>query len=65
VIRLALAVRRSHAELALAELLELAPSGVEEVDVSADVVEYVVYDSAADCGYGRLGSRRPTPSLTW
>jgi ribosomal protein L11 methyltransferase len=41
-IRLALRVDRAHAELALAELLELAPSGVEEVD-HGDVVEYAVY----------------------
>ncbi len=41
-IRLALRVDRAHAELALAELLELAPGGVEEVD-HGDVVEYAVY----------------------
>ena len=41
-IRLALRVDRAHAELALAELLELAPSGVEEVD-HGDEVEYAVY----------------------
>jgi ribosomal protein L11 methyltransferase len=41
-IRLALRVRREDAEIALAELLELAPSGVEEVDLG-DVVEYAVY----------------------
>jgi ribosomal protein L11 methyltransferase len=42
VIRLALRVDRAHAEVALAELLELAPGGVEEVDHGA-VVEYAVY----------------------
>jgi len=42
VIRLALRVRREDAEIALAELLALAPSGVEEVDLG-DVVEYAVY----------------------
>lgn len=42
-IRLALRVDRAHAEVALAELLELAPSGVEEVDLGADGVEYAVY----------------------
>jgi ribosomal protein L11 methyltransferase len=42
VIRLAIRVRRADAEVALAELLELAPSGVEEVDLG-DVVEYAVY----------------------
>lgn len=41
-IRLALRVDRAHAEVALAELLELAPSGVEEVD-HGDTVEYAVY----------------------
>ena len=41
-IRLALRVRREDAEIALAELLELAPSGVEERDLG-DVIEYAVY----------------------
>jgi ribosomal protein L11 methyltransferase len=43
VLRLAVRVRRAEAELVLAELLELAPSGVEEVDVDAQTVEYAVY----------------------
>jgi ribosomal protein L11 methyltransferase len=42
-IRLAVRVRREQAELVLAELLELTPGGVEEVDVSEDVVEYAVF----------------------
>jgi ribosomal protein L11 methyltransferase len=42
-IRLAIRVRRADAEVVLAELLALAPSGVEEIDVSASVVEYAVY----------------------
>jgi len=42
-IRLALRVRRLDAELVLAELLALAPSGVEEVSLGDDVVEYAVY----------------------
>ncbi len=42
-IRLAIRVRREHAEIVLAELLELAPSGVEETDVDDGVVEYAVY----------------------
>ena len=42
-IRLALRVDRAHAEIALAELLELAPGGVEEVDLGARGVEYAVY----------------------
>lgn len=41
-IRLALRVDRAHAEVALAELLELAPGGVEEVDLG-EAVEYAVY----------------------
>jgi ribosomal protein L11 methyltransferase len=42
-IRLALRVRREDAELALAELLELAPSGVEERDLEDGLVEYAIY----------------------
>jgi ribosomal protein L11 methyltransferase len=41
-IRLAVRVSREQAELVLAELLELAPGGVEEVD-HGEVVEYAVY----------------------
>ena len=47
-IRLALRVRRADAEVVLAELLELAPAGVEERDVSADVVEYAVYGAPGE-----------------
>jgi ribosomal protein L11 methyltransferase len=46
--RLAIRVDRDHAELVLAELLELAPNGVEEVDVSDDVVEYAVYGAPGE-----------------
>jgi ribosomal protein L11 methyltransferase len=42
-IRLAVRVTRAEAELVLAELLELAPSGVEEVSISEEIVEYAVY----------------------
>jgi ribosomal protein L11 methyltransferase len=42
-IRLAVRVRREQAELVLAELLSLAPSGVEETAVGEDVIEYAVY----------------------
>jgi ribosomal protein L11 methyltransferase len=49
VIRLAVRVRREQAELVLAELLELAPSGVEEVSVgSGEVVEYAVYGAPGE-----------------
>jgi ribosomal protein L11 methyltransferase len=48
VVRLAVRVRREEAEIVLAELLSLAPSGVEEVDVDADVVEYAVYGAPGE-----------------
>jgi ribosomal protein L11 methyltransferase len=47
VIRLAVRVRREQAELVLAELLELAPGGVEERD-DGDIVEYAVYGAAGE-----------------
>lgn len=46
-IRLAVRVRRADAELALAELLELAPEGVEETDLG-EVVEYAVYGAPGE-----------------
>ena len=46
-IRLAVRVRRDQAELVLAELLELAPGGVEERD-DGDVVEYAVYGAPGE-----------------
>lgn len=55
-IRLAVRVRRDQAEIVLAELLALAPSGVEEVDVDAGVVEYAVY--------GAPGELPALPALT-
>jgi ribosomal protein L11 methyltransferase len=47
-IRLGVRVAREQSELVLAELLELAPSGVEEVDVSPEVVEYAVYGAPGE-----------------
>lgn len=52
-IRLALRVRRSDAELVLADLLELAPGGVEEIELQADdggegMVEYAVYGAPGE-----------------
>jgi ribosomal protein L11 methyltransferase len=47
VIRLAIRVRREQAELVLAELLDLAPGGVEERD-DGDVVEYAVYGAPGE-----------------
>jgi len=46
-IRLGVRVRREHAELVLAELLELAPGGVEERE-DGDVVEYAVYGAPGE-----------------
>jgi ribosomal protein L11 methyltransferase len=47
-LRLAIRVDRDHAEVVLAELLELAPSGVEEVDVSDQLIEYAVYGAPGE-----------------
>lgn len=52
-IRLALRVRRSESELVLADLLELAPNGVEEIDLpcadgAEGVVEYAVYGAPGE-----------------
>jgi ribosomal protein L11 methyltransferase len=48
VIRLAVRVRREDAELVLAELLPLAPSGVEERELPGDIVEYAVFGSPGE-----------------
>jgi ribosomal protein L11 methyltransferase len=48
VIRLAVRVRREQAELVLAELLELAPGGVEEVGLGDELVEYAVYGAPGE-----------------
>jgi ribosomal protein L11 methyltransferase len=47
-LRLALRVRRAQAELVLAELLELAPGGVEEVSLGEGGVEYAVYGAPGE-----------------
>ena len=48
-IRLAVRVRRAEAELVLAELLELAPAGVEERDLEGGaVVEYALYGAPGE-----------------
>ncbi len=47
-IRLAVRVQREHAELVLADLLELAPSGVEETEIAPDIVEYAVYGAPGE-----------------
>ena len=46
-IRLAIRVRRAEADVALAELLTLAPGGVEETDVG-DRVEYAIYGAPGE-----------------
>jgi ribosomal protein L11 methyltransferase len=46
-IRLAVRVRRDDAEVALAELLELAPGGVEEKDLG-QTVEYAIYGAPGE-----------------
>jgi ribosomal protein L11 methyltransferase len=46
-IRLAVRVRREQAELVLAELLDLAPAGVEEVDFG-ESIEYAVYGAPGE-----------------
>jgi ribosomal protein L11 methyltransferase len=46
-IRLAVRVDRAQAELVLAELIELSPSGVEEVDLG-DAIEYAVYGAPGE-----------------
>jgi ribosomal protein L11 methyltransferase len=48
VLRLAVRVERERAEIVLAELLELAPGGVEEVAIGSGVVEYAVYGSPGE-----------------
>jgi ribosomal protein L11 methyltransferase len=48
VLRLSIRVRREQAELVLAELLDLAPSGVEESRPDPDTVEYAVYGAPGE-----------------
>jgi len=48
VIRLAIRVRREQAELVLAELLELAPAGVEELEPDPETVEFAVYGAPGE-----------------
>jgi ribosomal protein L11 methyltransferase len=48
VIRLAVRVRRADAEIVLAELLELAPGGVEEAELDDGSIEFGVYGSPGE-----------------
>ncbi len=47
-IRLAVRVRRAQADVVLAELLELAPAGVEEVHVDEDILEFALYGAPGE-----------------
>lgn len=55
-LRLAVRVRREDAEIVLAELLDLAPSGVEESEPEPGMIEYAVY--------GPPGELPSLPALT-
>jgi ribosomal protein L11 methyltransferase len=48
VIRLAVRVARAEAEPVLAELLALAPAGLEEREVDGDTVEYAIYGAPGE-----------------
>jgi ribosomal protein L11 methyltransferase len=48
VIRLAVRVKRADADVVLAELLELAPGGVEETDLPDGLIEYAVYGAPGE-----------------
>jgi ribosomal protein L11 methyltransferase len=48
VIRLAIRVARADAEAVLAELLALAPAGLEERDAEGDAIEYVLYGAPGE-----------------
>jgi ribosomal protein L11 methyltransferase len=48
VIRLAVRVARADAEIVLAQLLELAPGGLEERELGDDAVEYAIYGAPGE-----------------
>jgi ribosomal protein L11 methyltransferase len=47
-IRLAIRVQREDSELVLAELLDLVPAGVEEVEIDERRLEYVIYGAPGE-----------------
>lgn len=47
-IRLAIRVSSANAELVLAEILELIPDGVEEVELGGEIVEYAAYGAPGE-----------------
>ena len=58
-IRLALRVPREQAELVLAELLELVPAGLEELELPGGIVEYALYGASGELPeLPRLRARR-------
>jgi len=48
VIRLAIRLHRARADVGLADLLTLVPTGVEEVELADGSIEYAVYGASAD-----------------
>jgi ribosomal protein L11 methyltransferase len=48
VIRLAIRVNSEQAEIVLAELLELTPAGVEEIQLGEGMVEYAIYGAPGE-----------------
>jgi ribosomal protein L11 methyltransferase len=48
VLRLAIRVQQREAEIVLAELLELAPGGVEERELDGGIVEYAIYGAPGE-----------------
>ena len=67
VIRLAVRVARADAEAVLAELLELAPGGLEERELDDDAIEYVLYGApgrAARAARPARGGRAPRSSTS-
>lgn len=50
-IRLAIRVASANAEVALARLLDLTPSGLEEVELADGTVEYAIYRPDSDDGH--------------
>ncbi len=47
-IRLAIRVARADAEIVLAELLDIAPTGLEERDCGEEMVEYAIYGASGE-----------------
>ena len=64
-IRIAVRVHRRQAELVLAELLELVPGGVEEVDVAPEISVHVAPRLVEIC-HCTVGGGEPDPrAVKW